>query len=157
MWFFVFFFPLGKKTLVYVGIAASPSSRILTWLWCLLGPSRSQFISLTWEEITLYCPLASLKSGTGDVGWFLLDLGVDLARARVRWVEMEEDMGCICVLGEKALCVSAATSFQVTSADICEFSVNSFSCATANAEDAKDLRKCWALTFSIRLFSLKGF
>lgn len=86
---------------VCICITTSVSSCILTWLWYLLGCSRSQLISLTWEEMKLCCPLASFKRGIGDLSCFLLDLCVDLACARIRWVQMEEEMGCICVLWRK--------------------------------------------------------
>lgn len=66
-------------------------------------------------------------------------------------------MRCICVLRGKALCVSVAASFQVALADICEFSMNSFLCAAANTQYTEDLRKCLALTFSVRLSALEYF
>jgi len=59
--------------------------------------------------------------------------------------------------GRKALCVSAAVSFRIASADVCEFSVNSFLCTAANTQSTKDICKCSAVTSSVRLLALECF
>lgn len=64
-------------------------------------------------------------------------------------------------VGVKVMCFSVAVSFQVTLADICEFSVNLFLCTAANTaahqrlKHTKDLGKCSALAFSIRMSALE--
>lgn len=139
-----FFSPAPRVTilLVYPHTPVSVSSRVLTWLWCFLGRSRSSVhFSHLGRNQTLLPPFSS-EEGDRRPGWLFAGFG--------SWCGLRHGWRSVSVCWVEKPC-----DFQIALADVGGFSMNYFFCTAVTVRCTRDLGKCSALACSLRPSVLK--